>query len=197
MRKLPTSMENPLSNLFIHLADDISPVLRRTGHTPNLITLYSGSSAAAALLALHHGHVGLFAGLWMLHPFWDTVDGHYARKYGMTTKLGDMLDHTTDVAAFVGLCAVVWHRYDLRRTPLALKAALAATLLLFFVHLGCQQRHMGGGGGETLDALQPLCLDTAWTRITRWFGHGTWHVLVVLAVLYMERCCKRDSKRHS
>lgn len=190
MRKLPAALENPISNAFINLSEAICPVLRETGHTPNLITFYSASCATLALVSLHHGDMVGFAGLWLLHPFWDTVDGHFARKYGMTSPLGDWLDHTTDVLAVVGLIAVAWQRYDVRKVPWAVMAGLVATLLLFLVHMGCQQKYIGGKG-ETLDVLQPTCPDSSWARATRWFGHGTLHVLVVAAVLYMEKHCKR------
>lgn len=191
MRKLPPSLENPISNVFISVADAISPALYHTGHTPNLVTAYSASCAALALVALHHGDKVGFAGLWLLHPFWDTVDGHFARKYGMTSPLGDWLDHITDSAAFLALLVVVVRRYDMAKVPLALKLGLFVLLALFFVQMGCQQKYVGSTG-ETLDVLKPACPDASWARVTRWFGHGTLHLAIVAAVLYMEDHCKKD-----
>lgn len=191
MRKLPSALENPLDNAFIALGDLMAPTLRALGHTPNMITTYSASCAALALVALHNGNMVAFAGLWLLHPFWDVLDGHYARKYGMTTRFGDFYDHATDTLSLVALGMMVAHRYDLRKAPAWLLALGVFLGAMSVVHLGCQQRYIGGHG-ETLDALQGACPGTSWLTFTRWFSHGTAHVFLVLVVLYLEKCCLKS-----
>ena len=186
MRKLPAPLENPLDNGLLAVADALNPALRRLGHTPNVITTYSASSQALALWALHRGNVGAFAVLWLLGYFWDVADGNYARAYGMTTRFGDLYDHLTDWLAMGGLAWVVWERYDLRRVPAWFFLAASALFVLNIVHVGCQQV-VAGGKGETLDGAVPACPGVGALRWTRWLSFASSHVLMVLAVVYLER----------
>lgn len=188
MRKLPAALDNPVDNVFIDLAEAMAPVLKATGHTPNVITTYSFASGVLALVALSRDNVRAFAVLWLLQIFWDCVDGHYARKYGMTSRGGDLYDHVTDVATFVSLLVMVHRKYD---TPPAIMIAFACALTASVVHMGCQQRYIGRGSGETLDGLRGTCGNTGWLTVTRWFSHGSMHILMVLAVLYLDKHHRR------
>lgn len=182
MRKIPAQWENPVDNLFISVAERISPALRATGHTPNMITTYSAATSVLALLALHRGHAGSFGLLWVGQYFLDCVDGFYARRYGMTTALGDVYDHATDILSVVGLVYVGWQRYVV---PPGMIALFALIILMGCVQMGCQQRETGGKG-ESLDSLRPLCPGDGAIRYTRWGGTGTATVLTVLLVQYLE-----------
>lgn len=189
MRKLPASLENPVDNIFIAVGDAMCPTLKAAGHTPNLITTYSAAASVLALVALHRGDVSVFVTFWMLHVFWDCVDGHFARKYDMVTRAGDIYDHVTDISSTLGLLVIVWRRYDV---PPLFMVVFAGLIAVNFVHLGCQQRHVGGGKGESLDMLLPMCPDTSWLAVTRWLSHGTMHVLAMLAIVYLEKHHKRE-----
>lgn len=186
MRKLPPGLENPLDTKLIDLADAINPALRKMGHTPNVLTTYSAASQGMALWALHRGNVGAFAVLWLLGYFWDVADGNFARAYGMTTRFGDLYDHVTDWLGMGGLAWVVWHRYDLRRVPAWFFLAASSLLVLNVVHVGCQQV-VAGGKGETLDLARGSCPGVGSIRWTRWLSFASTQVLLVLAVVYLER----------
>lgn len=194
MRKLPAHLDNHIDSLFIAITDAISPALKASGHTPNVLTTYSFGSALLAVTALHHGHVAAFVGLWTLEYFWDCADGHYARKYGMVTKAGDVYDHVTDLVSLAALVVVAHKRYA---APPWIVVGVLALVALNVVHMGCQQKYYGGGSrggsGESMDSFQRVCPDTSWLRFTRWLSHGTTHLLLVLAVLYMEKYHRRDS----
>lgn len=192
MRKLPSSLENPIDDLFIEVADKMSPALKATGHTPNMITTYSLGSAALSLLALHNGQVGVFSGLWILRSFWDCVDGHFARKYDMVTRLGDAYDHLTDMFSVLGLVAIAYRRYVV---PSWMLVFFSGALVLNLVQLGCQQRFAGARAKESLDTLQPLCPDAGWLRWLKWGGHGTVQVLIVFAIMFLEKHHKREGVR--
>lgn len=186
MRKLPDMWENPLDTQLTNFADAINPALRRTGHTPNVLTTYSATSQGLALWALHRGNVGPFAVLWLLGYFWDVADGNFARRYDMTSRFGDLYDHITDWLGVAGLAWVVVQRYDMRRVPALFLLGVAALLVLNVVHVGCQQL-VAGGKGETLDAARGACPGVSSLCWTRWLSFGSTHVLLVLAVVWLER----------
>ena len=172
MRKIPTFLENPVDNLLYDLAGVISPALRATGHTPNVLTTYSFGSGVLALLALSQDHVKSFAVLWTLQSFWD-----------------DAYDHATDLATVLALLVMVHRKYDVPPLVMAGFVFLVAGNAVF---LGCQQKYYASGGrAESLDALQAACPDTSWLPWTRWLAHGTFHTLLVLVVLYCDKYHRR------
>jgi phosphatidylglycerophosphate synthase len=183
-RKIPREFENPIDDILLEWADKASGILRATNHTPNMITTYSFVSALAAMWALWTGHIGWFAGLWALQYFWDCVDGHYARKYNMTSKFGDLYDHITDLISGVGLALITVVKYRPSRGVYLWGAVL---FLLMSVHTGCQQKmhSQNQAQGESLDAFKNMCKDPSWIRWTRMFGYGTMHFSAIALVVYL------------
>lgn len=103
---------------------------------PNLVSLVSLLSAAAAGAAFWLDHSLLAAPLIALSGYLDLVDGELARRYGRSTRLGDFLDHTFDrlgdAAIFVGLGLGPG-------VPLSLGIAAAlSTVLVAYVGTGAQ-----------------------------------------------------------
>lgn len=187
-RKLHPSLDDPVDNVMVALADAAMPFFRATGHTPNMLTAYSGVFAALAVWQAYHGNMPAFAIAWMVAYWFDCADGHFARTYNMQTEFGDWLDHTKDNVSMYALAGVVLYKY---RPPWWLAVAVIAVWMLSFVHLGCQQKHyaqrLGTNSGESIDTLQKLCpLDDAETalRATRYVGIGTAQVLTVAAVWF-------------
>lgn len=185
-RKIHAAVENPFDNLMIKLADAAMPLFHATGHTPNAITAYSGLFAALAVWQAWRGNLVAFSVAWIVAYWFDCADGHYARMYGMETKLGDMLDHVKDTVAMLALIAVVWVKYN----PSWLAVVAGVVVLgLSLVHLGCQQKHyaqhIGKNSGESLDGLQVLCpSDNTEEALqwTRYVGVGTSQLMTVALV---------------
>lgn len=194
MRKIPSRLENPLDDVLIRGADALLPFLKATGHTPNVITTYSFAASLMALYALHTGHPGAFAVLWMLQYFFDCTDGHFARAYGMVSRFGDSYDHVTDYLAFGGLWAVAFDRYDLKKVNPLFLVGFVTVSALSLMHIGCQQKYYANAA-ESLDAAKVMCPNTSWMWWTRWFGSGTMHLSMVLFVLYCEKHYLKDSKK--
>lgn len=188
MRKIPREFENPLDDILIDWADQMSVILRATNHSPNVITTYSFVSALAALWALALGNIGWFGVLWALQYFWDCVDGHYARKYKMVTQFGDVYDHITDIIGTVGLAFLVYTKYHPSPWIYVIIGILA---ILLGIHTGCQQKvynqqqSQNQQEEETMDSFKNMCQDTSWIRWTRFFGFGTFQVAIVATVMYL------------
>lgn len=189
-RKIDPELEDPVDDLLLRLVTAMSPAFRKTGHTPNVLTLYSGVFGAAAVWALWKGRKGAFVALYAVSYFFDCADGDFARRYDMVTELGDKLDHGKDFAVWAGLVCVLLARY---RFPLWAWGAWGLSLLLMTVHLGCQQRDYAARrpahdpASESLDSLTNLCISEngrSGLRTTRWFGVGTTQVVFLLLVYF-------------
>ncbi|KAJ3170013.1 hypothetical protein HDU87_000479 [Geranomyces variabilis] len=189
MRKVSAELENPIDDILLHLAEVLCPVFRKTGHTPNMITLYSCISGAYALYSLYKRDVATFSIAWAASYFLDCLDGHYARKYSMVTVFGDYFDHISDaVQAAIAMILVISYK-----PPLPLVVLLMVNMYLSLVHFGCQERmykaspHYDGIPAATLDAYKGMCPnqeDIGWTRL---FGAGTLNVAFIVTVWYTLR----------
>lgn len=186
--KIAAELENPIDNLLLRVCEAVEPSLRAVGATPNMITGLSALAGAGSVWTLWHRRPADFAGLYSLAYFFDVLDGDMARRYGMVSRLGDVLDHANDALRCAGVLLVVVVR---RRMAAWAWLVMAVTLVMQGSHLGCQQKayaltRPAEHPAETLDALIPLCPARdghVGMKLTRWFGVGTWQAVFMLLVL--------------
>jgi len=178
-------MDNPIDNILIEWADALCPIFKKTNHTPNIITTYSLIFGLLSIWCLYKGYVWLFGLNYMISYFFDCMDGHYARKYKMTSKGGDMYDHIKDIVVYILIVFIVYIKYKS-----VIKFSDLLVLLIFliinFVHLGCQQKQKEkkeDDHHEILDNLQKLCPDENLIYYTRFFGLGTLSIVSIILVI--------------
>jgi phosphatidylglycerophosphate synthase len=193
MRKISRTYEHWLDNLFIDGAEVASPALKRLGATPNAITFVSLIFGVLAIYCLWKGYIIGFALAYLLSHFADCADGHFARKYGMTSKFGDYFDHGKDAIVFLGVLGVFIYKFHgcLSWCQWILIALILGIALLGMVRqLGCQEKVYHGTKSATphekqatLSAYTKLCnvSDPSKEMGTRkWLGCGNFVLVVVL-----------------
>lgn len=195
MKKIPSEMDNPIDNCLNSISEALCPYFYQTGHTPNMITTYSLIFGLLAVFFLYrHNTVG-FVICYILSYFFDCMDGHYARKYNMTTRTGDLYDHIKDIVVFIMIVVVVYTTYRKVITfPYLLVLGIFAFLCI--THLGCQQKQKlqevidsQTADTELLDNCKVLCVDKDMIYYTRWAGMGTMNlVIIILFILLDQRC---------
>lgn len=191
MKKIPDHLDNPIDNVLISLCETLSPMFKATHHTPNMITTYSLITGLLSCYYLYYGNYILFSVFFALSYFFDCFDGHFARKYNMTSKWGDFYDHTKDVSVFILLLFVLWKRYrDRINAPIIVLFLIFTYLAL--TQLGCQQKIYGTTKAEgaerdheSLDNLKPLCPSENSISWARFFGTGTYNLIIILLVNYI------------
>jgi phosphatidylglycerophosphate synthase len=196
MHKLNSETENPVERGFLGFAELITPALRSTGLTPNGVTTIGLVAGLAAAYCLWRGQVVAFVVLSIVNYVADCADGYMARRYKMTSAIGDYYDHASDVIVHVALFAAVVARYP-RWKLVPLFAAAAALYVASGSYLGCQQAHIqkkGEGRGETLDLLSALCYSEDTMTWARWFSTGVVRVAVIGLVLGAEFWPKRGMR---
>lgn len=184
MRKIDSTLDNPIDNFFIYLAELSSPFLYKTGHTPNIITTYSFISGLASLYFLYLDKRMEFAFFFILNYVFDCIDGHFARRYDMITEFGDFYDHVTDILIPLGVIIILSFKYYKQRTFPRLSVILLLTILSFMtmVHFGCQQKNIPNKKiDELLDTFIPFCPKKEQITITRFFGSGS--LIIAIAIL--------------
>jgi len=181
MRKVPKEHEGPIDNLLLDGCEVIAPYAHEIGMVPNDITLLSLIVSFVSTIALKNRNVPVFACLYMFSYFLDCLDGFTARKYDQCTITGDILDHTTDLVSNLYLLGVIYTVYKPR--PLIFGSIVAITFILMYASLGCSQKLLPRRG-EFLDITRGTC-PNGYERILRAFSPGTFHVVIILLVCYL------------
>lgn len=189
MRKIPAKYENPLDHILISIADKICPTFKKFGFTPNMITTLSLIFGLFAIVFLWKGYLVLFIVFYIISYFFDCLDGHYARKYNMVTKLGDCYDHLKDIIIAILSLVIIYIKAKNKHNSKLIAIILAIFIVFTFmgyVHLGCQEKYYEKTEGKnescTLSPGKLLCPGNPNENLpyTRWFGMGTW-VLVTIS----------------
>lgn len=107
-----------------------SAVLR---HVPNLLTGLRLIAAPATAGLVLYGHFGAAFSLFAFAGLSDAVDGFLAKRYGLATRLGQLLDPAADKALMLALFVTL---SVLDHVPLWLAAAIIARDLLIVLGLG-------------------------------------------------------------
>lgn len=174
MRKIPREYENPFDNICYDLAEWTSPFYKSLNMTPNHLTTVSLVTGLASAYFLYKGDTCLAVSLFLISYYFDCADGLYARKYKMTSKYGDIYDHTCDAIKGIVMLSVM---FTLSKDKFY---KWLPVIILFFVlssiHFGCQETHYSGKSKDEqpiMDLYKMLCPDKSYIKWTRFFGAGT------------------------
>ena len=188
MRKIPCDLENPIDNVIYDLSNRMCPFFYKTGHTPNMITTYSLIMGVLSCYFLWKGQVVLFGVSYAMSYFFDCMDGHFARKYKMTSKFGDMYDHIKDVAVYLILIIVIYTKCSKNiNIPLILLFLVFTYLLI--MNTGCQQKNCtkdeNPDDSKSLNRTRSLCPNKDAIKWTRYFGAGSYTLFLILIISYI------------
>lgn len=187
MRKITSSMENPLDTVILDYCDPLLEPLAKMGVTPNMITLFGMCVRIWSIWSLFRGDKVSFLIGAILGYYCDCLDGHFARKYNMITVVGDLLDHFSDAMFQLGIVYYLVSSSTLKDSCMIWPIMIVYALFLFgtMIHVGCTQKQYNGSQMETLDMLKVFCLDKEWIYFTRFFGPATFmFVSIVLATIF-------------
>lgn len=189
MRKISNHLDNPIDNILINIANFLNPIFYKTGHTPNIITTYSFIFGLLSIKSYWNGDLKMFVIYYVLGYFFDCADGHFARTYNMTSKFGDLYDHFTDILIPLGLFGVIVYKYvnfkKFGTTQILGVIVILVSMFLMNKHLGCQQKiykKQKLNNSEFLDNLIPLCKNDDDIQITKFFGTGTFNLVLLLVI---------------
>lgn len=187
--KIPSSQENPFDVYNISLVDKLCPTFKSLKFTPNGITTLSLIFGLLSLLFLWNYNVLGFGICYYISYLFDCLDGHYARKYNMVSKFGDLYDHIKDVLVVIGIFTILYLRYKKKNNVWRNFILLTIGMTLFMnAQLGCQEKLYPKNESDTLKFAKNLCpgSPTKTIQITKWFGCGTWIIYIILAVWYLK-----------
>jgi phosphatidylserine synthase len=176
LRKVPEHLASPIDNVLYRWSDSVCPVLRRYDFTPNKITTIGLVLGLVAIYLIYKKKyiLGLVF-LWLCF-FTDCLDGHFARKYDMATKFGDYYDHFRDIFIVSIVIFLIYKRTRNKRLFVIVTAVFA---YLMMTQIGCQEMNSTfPEHNDCLDAFKCLCPDPKLIVYTRFFGCGTFMLML-------------------
>ena len=180
-RKIQREEENPIDNILYDICEKISPTFYKLGFTPNSITLLSFLTTLASLNYFNQTKNYLGCLFLILSYFFDCLDGHFARKYNMISKFGDLLDHGTDLFLTIGLIYMLHHKnsFDMFKKKIMILLGFG---LISIIHLGCQEKIYDQDHSPTLSFTKLLVPNKTkcqeYIKYTRYFGMGSSILLI-------------------
>jgi phosphatidylglycerophosphate synthase len=190
MKKIPDEIDNPIDNVLIKIADRLCPYFYSYNHTPNMITTYSLITGLISCYFLYNKKLILFGIFYFISYFFDCLDGHYARKYDMTSDLGDMYDHIKDylILIFIFYISYLNSKHNMDRYSISL---LVIMLALMTIHMSCQELNchdkFKGVHNSFLLTSNYLFSEKENIKWTRFFGCGTFTIFSILLISWINR----------
>lgn len=172
--------ENPVDIQIIKGVDKAMPYMYRARFTPNQITTLSMLVRLMSAILLYNGY-GLPAAACYFVGYWlDCADGYFARRYKTESVLGDFYDHTVDVMT-TAIILYVMYLKGLGRSHFLVIALFAIVLQ---VNVGCREKIVNGNS-KTLEETKRLCRDDKMIKHTRYFGAGTFTIVMCIYIAYV------------
>lgn len=195
MRKLPSSIDNPVDNLLVDIADHIDPYMKALNMTPNMITTLGLLSALVSIYKFWVGEYKSSAIFFFLSYFFDCVDGNFARKYNMVTDFGDYYDHTVDISKSIIIYSLLFYYLYINDHTFII-ILLVLLLVLQLVHFGCQEKYVEKTNkaisSYTLAPLKPLCYAPSndienTMKFVRFVGSGTCALVTAIIIYNLDK----------
>ena len=191
-RKISEENENFIDNVLIKFTEKLNPFYKRVGITPNMLTTLSLVITMFALYIYHRTkcnrnviYMGVF--LYFVGYYFDCADGNMARTYNMTSKFGDMYDHSSDISKLIVTIYIIYKTVPKNKFHNYCKVIVILALLMS-TQLGCQELLYGKSDeSPSLNAVN-LCKMSSkpesTVKITKYFGVGTFQVCICIMLLY-------------
>ena len=184
-RKINTYHENPIDNILIKICQNVNKYFFKLNFTPNMITSVSLIVSLYSSHSIYNKQYKLGAVLFLIAYFFDCLDGNYARTYNMTSKFGDLYDHTSDMFKILILILCIILLKIKRNTKLLFIVIFFIFGLLSGIHIGCQEKmkpNTKKNKSKTLDFTKYLCSNKNNITYTRYFGMGTFNIIIFLFI---------------
>ena len=139
--KVPDEFNNNIDLVLYSISNDVSTHLRKFGCiTPNHITTVGLIYGLVGAVFFARGKwVESIVCLWIYY-FTDCLDGSYARKYDMVTKVGDYYDHFRDWTVSGIFFYLIYTKLQTQNEKTLFIILAATTVLASMVYVGCQER---------------------------------------------------------
>ena len=183
-RKINRNYDNPIDNLLLDMAIPMNTFLYTLKFTPNMLTTISLLLSLLGSYSIFYKYYKIGALLLFIGYFFDCADGNFARKYNMVSKYGDYYDHISDSFKIIILYVIILCSNLKFNNKVIFIIVNIVFIILSIIHLGCQEKiyNKNNSKSSTLDITKYLCINKDNIKYTRYFGCGTFFVVMCLYV---------------
>ena len=174
---------DPFDNILYNISDYISEPLNNLNITPNMVTLLSIATNKIAFDLLEKKQNKLACLIILFTYFLDNLDGFLARKYKKISKIGDYLDHGSDIIFGISILYQLYkqNQWNVFQTKFAIYLFFA---FLMTMHIGCQEKIKNDNGSPSIAWTKILCKSKSWIKYTRFFGPGMFIIIICSLFLW-------------
>ena len=186
-RKIPRTMDNFFDNILIDIAEKLNPYFKKLNFTPNMITTLSLIFGIVMNASYNKGNYTFAAIAMLISYFFDCMDGNYARKYNMQSKIGDYYDHIKD------WLIVLVFAYLYIKKPISTKFKIFGFLTLIlillgtYIHVGCTEKYIKDHKSKTKnsESLGKIiyCPNKKYLGLSKYLGCGTFNLALILIIV--------------
>ena len=184
MRKIDSSIDDKFDNLYINIAEFVSPFFYNLNYTPNKITTLNIISLLISIYFLLNYNYILGSIFYVLGYFFDVLDGFFARKYKMETSFGDKYDHYTDYTFYIIITYILFFHSNIKYKLIFICGYILLTLTAT-IHLGCTEHFFNNKStsNQQLSNLKITCPYPNFINFIKFFGPGTFTTYVFIFLL--------------
>jgi phosphatidylglycerophosphate synthase len=189
-RKTSSEISNPLDNFLLeNIIQPLNPKLKMLNVSPNFLTFLSFLNGVIGAFLVYNSKFLLSTIFLFFALFFDHFDGNYARKYKKVTKIGDYLDHSTDIIQIILLYVGVICNSKLEvKDKKIFIIVVSIFLFLSIVDLGCDEKIYVKNESETLSFSKYLCIGNVYStkNIIKYFSISTAYMVIIIFLVYFE-----------
>lgn len=188
--KLPDYYDDPLDIFYKKYIDMLNPEFKKINMTPNMITSISFFFGLLACYLYYKSYYVLAGLSYIISYFFDTMDGYYARIYGMGSVFGSYYDSISDNVVALILAYLFYKKTGFINKWI--KFIIVGILIVFgmgcIYHMSCQEKYTKktnekhvSDGLAFLDSVK--CKDFEHMKYSKYFGTGVCTLIVALIII--------------
>ena len=183
--KIPNEYENFFSVFLRTIADSQMDIYKKLSLTPNVITLLAFITGLLCAYLVYKKQYKYAAFMYLLSYYFDVADGKFARKYNMTTQMGDYLDHMSDYIKTIILAIVLYHDNPQRFKRLI--PLFTFLLLILAFYMGIQEALFE----KNKSVLGLFKFDKKFAQnnlhLVKYFSCGTYNLFIALIIFFWDK----------
>ena len=186
-RKINSNIDNPIDNILIGLCEPLSILLNKyTNITPNIITTIGLIIGLVCVYCLNHQYYLISIPLYWITYFLDCLDGYYARKYNMTSNLGDYYDHFRDIIITCLIFVVLFTKMSKYNYEYIFAFIFVLFAICMMIHFGCQEANSHNTKHDyLLSYFTKWCAGKHYINYTKYVGCGTFTLIISICIIYL------------
>ena len=188
VNKIPAELDNPIDTIIYNHIDEQLDLFKNLKLTPNLITTISLICGLGSVYNVYKNNYIIGAILWFLSYYFDCADGKMARKFKMTSKFGDVYDHTSDIIKHLLLFYVLYNKLNSVNSQLKLTAIIILFIIIILTcaQIGCQEKlNKTDSAMLSFTTKFIFCDCKTQMKYTRYFSPATLTLYLILIMLLL------------